>query len=64
MDVKEHNIVQVRYNTVLGQKRQITQKTTVIYLTGSLLKNTNDALVRINQRFFHVVQPIPVTYHF
>uniref|UniRef100_A0A0A9GR76 Uncharacterized protein n=1 Tax=Arundo donax TaxID=35708 RepID=A0A0A9GR76_ARUDO len=27
---------------------------------GSLLKNTNDALVRINQRFFHDVQPIPL----
>jgi hypothetical protein len=31
-----------------------------INLTGSLLKNTNDALVRTNQRFFHDVHPIPI----
>lgn len=57
-DVNKHKKVQITQQNL--RKRRNIEGTSAVYLTGSLLKNTRDALVRINQRFFHDVHPIPV----
>ena len=57
-DVNKHKKVQIIQQNL--RKRRNIEGTSAVYLTGSLLKNTRDALVRINQRFFHDVHPIPV----